>query len=493
MPFSINVLNIILLASSVTIPALYYSTRHINIWYTDETRISIVRYWLYFLILIVSLRTLVGLGFLVTGNELYGIAKFYPIRIAYPNYEFLHGIPYMVLCIAIFFSIHRIGLYISKSNWRYPLMWCFSVILLLAFGGIHGGLVTGNLGISSSVAHLADASINMTVTDTLVTHVDRIVGNVTPAYQAPHSMSHPVGSIIYWQIITKYLPPFMLSVINVMLFSLVFPVILWALRKRLNKMVALQGTLICLMLPAMLIYGRSDDAIFYAFAGIIISLTYVAISEKRYGLTIIVALLLFSALNYTYAALIMLPAMYSFNSDVRLSEVFEYIRLILPHIVISVSIIALSIFILSEVTSFSLLDSFRASVKHNAGSNIVALLDLGKYGRVINDRIMAISDFLIFGGPVFLYLLVQWFRNWNSHITNWHLKNIALFVLLFVLIVNSNGPGEVSRPWGGIYLLIAFCWITKFLRKETEETRWWVIRVQFAWALTLQIPLNYGW
>jgi len=62
-----------------------------------------------------------------------------------------------------------------------------------------------------------------------------------------------------------------------------------------------------------------------------------------------------------------------------------------------------------------------------------------------------------------------------------------------VLIVNSNGPGEVSRPWGSIYLVVGIIWFAELLKHEEESTRWWIIRSQLLWGLTLQTILNFGW
>jgi len=64
---------------------------------------------------------------------------------------------------------------------------------------------------------------------------------------------------------------------------------------------------------------------------------------------------------------------------------------------------------------------------------------------------------------------------------------------MLVLTINSNGPGEVSRPWGSIYLIVGLMWFTELLKHEDDDTRWWIIRAQLLWALALQTTLNFSW
>jgi len=201
---------------------------------------------------------------MATDLSLYAVDKFYPIRIAHPNYGVLDGLPYLAVCGAAVYLLPRIGQQVASSAWRYAMLWGFSVVILLSFGGIHGGFVGGNLGIASSVHHLHDASINATVAETFATHTDRVAGLIEPGYQAPHSTSHPAASVVYWQLLIGSASPLGLSVVNVCIFALGLPVMLWALRRRFDDVTALQGALACLLVPALLVYGRSDDAVFYA-------------------------------------------------------------------------------------------------------------------------------------------------------------------------------------------------------------------------------------
>ena len=106
---------------------------------------------------------------------------------------------------------------------------------------------------------------------------------------------------------------------------------------------------------------------------------------------------------------------------------------------------------------------------------------------------MAIYDFLIFAGPLFLYLFIRLIKTRNKNINELRIKNIALIILLSFLAINSNGPGEVSRPWGSLFILIAFFWIPELFSNEKENTRWLLIRAQLAWALMLQTFINFSW
>lgn len=493
MSLNVNILNILLIATVVFVPVLYLLSRRLQKWKLSETVESIIRYWLYFLIYIVVLRAAVGIWFLLSNSELYGIAKFYPIRIAYPNYEILWGIPFVILCVGILVKLPQIANYIENHSKKYLLVWLFSSFVLLSFGAIHGGPITGNIGISNSVEHIFDTEITQSVAETFATHTDRIKGDIEPGYQAPHSMSHPAAAVAYWQVLRNNTNAFIFSAINVLLFALAFPLIYWALKRRIDETSAMQITLACLLIPSFLIYGRSDDAVYYAMAAAMMLFTYIAVQEKKYHFAIAAGFALAIGINYSYAALIMLPAMFAFNTDIRFFQLWEYIKKIIPHVIIIILVLIASISFITATTGFNLTDGFRASVDHNKSSNIVALLEAGRYARVINDRVMASSDFLLFGGPLFLYMFVRWIQNRSWDIKNWKIKNIALTVLLMTLVINSNGPGEVSRPWGALFMLVAICWFTEFFQKESSENRWALIRVQFAWALILQTPLHFVW
>lgn len=493
MNLEINVLTMLLVSTGLLLPVLFVLIRRMRSWNADENLLTAVHYWLNFLFSVSLLRVLAGLLLMLTGIEIFGINNFYPIRIAYPNYGLIQGLPYLLVCLVVLSQIIRIGEFISSNRMQYLLLWIFSILLLISFGAIHGGFISGNIGIANSSEHLADVSLNATVSDIIATHTDRILGLIAPAYQAPHSASHPVGSLMYWHILSNSLTPIMFSIINVLVFSLAFPVMYWALRRRYDAVTAMQSVLACLFIPAMLVYGRADDAVYYAFAAIIIALVSVAIHERRYALTVGVGALFVGAMNFSYAAIVLLPAMFSFSANTQLAKIPQYLIRVIPHIMIVLVILAIALYFEDLQFGYNWLEAFRASVGHNQASNIVAMLGNGHYERVINDRVMAFYDFLIFAGPLLLYLFVHLIKNINSSFGTWKINSFALFVLMSVLLINSNGPGEVSRAWGSLFLLIGFCWLPEFLSQMSKESRWWLIRTQLVWALMLQTLLNFGW
>jgi len=198
-------------------------------------------------------------------------------------------------------------------------------------------------------------------------------------------------------------------------------------------------------------------------------------------------------MNYSYAAVVLAAAVFSFDAERPLSQVTKYIRSVLPHLLSVLAVALLSTAAITLWLNYQWLDAFIASVQHNAPSTLRELFHRGAYGRVISDRIMTISDFLIFGGPLLLLLLRSLLVEPIGKITDRRIKDIALAALFVVLLINSNGPGEVSRPWGSLFLLIGFYWLADLLKKEEENTRWWIIKSQFWWAITLQTVLNFGW
>jgi hypothetical protein len=346
---------------------------------------------------------------------------------------------------------------------------------------------------AETVHHLHDASINATVAETFATHTDRVAGLIEPGYQAPHSTSHPAASVVYWQLLIGSASPLGLSVVNVCIFALGLPVMLWALRRWFDDVTALQGALACLLVPALLVYGRSDDAVFYALVAMTMAVSWVALDEGRYALSAAAGCLLALAASLSYGAVVLLPAMYSFNTDVRTGQLWGYLRRALPHAAVVVAVVALAVVGQAWLTGFHLLDGFLASVQKSSGTTMVAILSRGDYARALNERVMAISDFLIFAGPVLLYVLIGLARNMNRNVAGWRLRNLALAMLLGALAVHSNGPGEVSRPWGGLFVFLAFAFLAEFLAEQKHETRWWLLRLQFCWALALQVPLHFSW
>ncbi len=493
MPFDISVLNLLLLLSGLFVPLLFASLGKLNGMQIEINLRCVLKYWLYFIISIMCLRLVAGFILTLSGSELFGVAKFYPIRIAYPNYDVLKGLPYLLLCLAALWRLDRIHDFILGSRWKYVVVWAGAVCLLLLFGGIHGGFTAGNIGISNSVEHVADASLNATVRDVFLTHTDRVNGLLKPSYVAPHSTSHPAASIAYWQILTKSVTPLVFSIINVLLFALAFPVIFWALRRRYDDSLAIQGTMVCLLIPAMLIYGRSDDAVYYMFAIVVVAIISVALYESRYSLTLLASGFTFLALNYSYAAVVLLPAALSFSTNTTLSRLWGYVRQVCPHALILIGAVLLALLVEFWATGYEWLRAFQASVHYNHGSTIVPMIVGGEFARVFNDRIMAIYDFIIFSGPLFMYLFIELIRQRSKRIGEWQIRNVALVVLLCLLAINSNGPGEVSRPWGSLFMIIGFFWLTGMISQKIKSIRWSLLRTQFAWSLLLQTPINYGW
>lgn len=488
-----HLLPILLIGSGLAIPILYFIFSYVNKIYTTKDCANVITYWFYFLISVLAIRIIAGLVLLLTNIDLPGIGKFYPIRIAYPNYDLLKGTLFILICLIFFSHINKIRVVITQSKLKYPLIWIFSVILLLCFGGIHGGLSTGNAWMASSMDHIADANLNNTISDLFATHVNRIMGLITPNYQAPHSLSHPAASLAYWQLMLRYTTPFIFSVINVMLFSLAFPTMCWSLRKFTDDATAISGTLLCLIIPALLIYGRSDDAVYYAFASIIFSLLSVAIKDKNYLLTILASIFFIVAINISYAAIVLLPAVFSLNAAIQFNKIMQYIRQVIPHLLILLCILILSLFMEKGFFHYNWLAGFMASVNHNQGTNILSMIKRGLYVRAISDRIMVFYDFLIFSGPAFLYLFITLIKNKNKAFTKWQLKNISLVILLLILAINSNGPGEVARPWGSLFILIGFSWFPELINNNSALTSRFLLGAQFAWALILQIFLNFSW
>src|SRR3990172_222836 len=489
----VNLLNILLISTLVIALPLIQWMRGSALRDMNPTEARVIKNWLIFMIAILFLRAVVGTIFIVGGVSHWSIQKFYPIRIAYPNYGILGGLPYVVIGFIILAYLPSICHFISSNRSRYVLLWAFSVVLSITFGGIHGGLVTGNIGVAGGLDHIHDASLNTTIAETFSTHTDRITGHLEPGYKAPHTLSHPAGSLAYWQLMTHATSPIVFSLINVFILSLAFPVVYWALRRHHPDKDTIQVIIGCMVTPAILVYGRSDDAVSYAFAAVIMSISYISIMEKRYLLTLGTGVLLAVAINLSYAAFILLPALITFSTKEQLKKLWTHIRLVTPHALIITAAVIIVIGITQEVLGYSYLDAFLASVNHNSGSNIVHMLGDGRYWVILNDRIMAICDFLLFGGPLFLYLFYKLLKGADWNIGRWHIRNIALAVLMLVLTINSNGPGEVSRPWGSIYLIVGLMWFTELLKHEDDDTRWWIIRAQLLWALALQTTLNFSW
>ena len=482
-----------LIATILVIPILIYALKYIKRCDFSKPQRDTLGNWIFFLIVIVALRALVGMYLIINNSELYGVSAFYPIRIAHPNYNFLKGVVYLLPFGLIVCFLPKISSMVFKGKFKTLKIWLSSVIVLLMFGAIHGGMVEGNIGISNSESHLFDARINPNLKETFETHTDRIAKKIEPYYQAPHSMSHPATAVVYWQVLRENTNAFVFSAINVCLFSFAFPLIYWALQRRQETTLAAQVTLFCMFIPSYLVYGRSDDAVFYAIAASTMVFTCISIKEKNYQYSALAAFTLAVGLHYSYAALVLFPAVLSFNSEIKLKELWSYLKTILIPSILLALFTLLFLTVYSTATNFNLIEAFSASVNHNSGSNIFSFLDQGKYERILNDRFMAFSDFLIFGGPVFFFLFYGSCKGFNLKFREWKLKNVALSVLLLVLFVNSNGPGEVARPWGMLFVLIALIWVKDLFERESELYVWWAIRLQLIWGLFLQTFLHFSW
>ena len=489
----VNILNILLISTLVIALPIIHWMKGAYLRDMNPTAARVLKNWLMFIVAILLLRALVGTLFMVGGFSHWSVQKFYPIRIAYPNYGILGGLPYVVIGFGILVYLRDICNFTASSPSRYVLLAAFSIVLSVTYGGIHGGLITGNIGVAGGSNHIHDASLNATVAETFSTHSDRIAGQIEPGYKAAHTLSHPAGSLAYWQFMTRAVSPVVFSLVNVVILSFAFPVMYWALRRHHPDKDAIQVVIGCMVTPAILVYGRSDDAIYYAFAAVIMAISYISIKERRYLLTLATGVLLAVAMNISYASFILLPALMSFNTNEQLKKILTHLRLVAPHALLIAAVAIIVIGVIQKYFGYMYLDSFLASVAHNAGSNIVHMLRAGRYWIIINDRVMAICDFLLFGGPLLLHMLYQLFKGADWNIGGWFIRNTTLSVLMLVLMVNSNGPGEVSRPWGSVYLIIGFICFAHALTHEDEKSRWRMIQAQFLWALVLQTTLNFGW
>lgn len=489
----VNILNILLISTLVIALPIIHWMKGAYLRDMNPTAARVLKNWLMFIVAILLLRALVGTLFMVGGFSHWSVQKFYPIRIAYPNYGILGGLPYVVIGFGILVYLRDICNFTASSPSRYVLLAAFSIVLSVTYGGIHGGLITGNIGVAGGSNHIHDASLNATVAETFSTHSDRIAGQIEPGYKAAHTLSHPAGSLAYWQFMTRAVSPVVFSLVNVVILSFAFPVMYWALRRHHPDKDAIQVVIGCMVTPAILVYGRSDDAIYYAFAAVIMAISYISIKEKRYLLTLATSVLLAVAMNISYASFILLPALMSFNGNEQLRKIWTHLRRVAPHALMIIAAVIIMIGATQKYSGYRYVDSFLASVKHNSGTNIVHMLNNGHYWTVLNDRIMTISDILLFGGPLFLYIFYVLLIRADWNIRGWHIRNMALAVLALVLMINSNGPGEISRPWGSVYLIVGFIWFVEILARESEATRWWMLRAQLLWALALQIPLNFAW
>ena len=489
---NINLLSVLLLCTGLGFPLLFVLARYLTFVRMDGSLQSALRYWIYFLYSLVGVRVLMGLFLIVTDIRFYAVAKFYPIRIAYPNYGLFRGLPYVLLCIGMIIYVKPIMDFIIGNRWKYFLLGVFSATFLLFFGAIHGGFVIGNAWMTIAPEHFADATLNSTIYDVFATHANRIAGIIKPAYRAAHTLSHPAGSLAYWHVMTHNTTPIIFAMLNVLLFSLAFPAMYWALNRRFDCLTTFQSVIACLFIPAMLIYGRSDDAVYYSFAAIIASLVSVAVNEKKYMLIPIAACLFVVAINFSYASIVLLPLIFSFIPETRLDQIWQYVRRIIPHLLILIALIFVGMVLESSLTPYKWLDAFNASAHRSNSGTFLFLILHGEYLRAISDRIMAIFDFLIFAGPLFLYIFICLIKSQRKPLGAWRIKSLALLIILSVFSLYSLGPGELARPWGSLFLLIGFFWLPEFLAKESQERRWLLIKMQVAWALALQVFINFS-
>lgn len=490
---SLGFSNIFLCSSLLLIPLLVWSLKNLDRWTSNTTKTLVVRNWMAFIIFVFALRAIVGALSISGIFNHWSVGKFYPIRIAFPNYDIIVGLPYVAITILILIFMRHIGQYILSRPSRYFLLLILAMVLSILFGAMHGGIITGNIGIANDEHHLYDASLNPTTSQIFTTHANRVAEKLKPFYLAAHTLSHPSFSLAYWQIMLYKFPPYIFSLVNVFIFSLSFPIVYWSLARSCSNTQAFQATLVCMLTPALLIYGRADDVIYYSLAAIIMALSHVAIREKRYDLTFLIGILFALAMNFSYASLILLPALLLFNASEPLAKCWQYLRLAIPHVFLIITIVICIIAYMQHLLGYNYITEFLACAKHSASNNIVNMLHNRIYGQILNARVMSVCDILLFGGPFFLYVLYILIKGINLKFVSWPIKNIALTICLVVLMLNSNGPGEQARPWGSLYLLIGIPWFSTLLQQETENTTWWIIRIQLIWALALQVPLNFGW
>jgi hypothetical protein len=439
-------------------------------------------------------RAVVGI-LMLYGVRLWAVSALYPFRVAFPNYALLLGLPYALSLVAVTVFWSRILDIVSTSRWRLLLLWALSCFLSVNFGALHGGLISGNLGIATASDHLHDALINPTFLDTFATHIARVRGAVSPQYLAPHSFSHPAGSIAYWQLAALNLPGIAFSLLNAALFALSFPMLNSALERQIGNNAAVSVTVATMVTPALLIYGRSDDAVYYFVSTAAVSLMFLAVYLRSYWRSGAAAVFLGISMNLSYASATLLPTMFAMTSNVTISPavLWRYVRDIFGAVLIVASIVCVAIVAESLVLKFDYFSGLAASASHAHDYTFAAVLRTGEYVRAFNDRIMTILDFALLGGPLFLFVYLDAVRNLCGPFQAMRLKNVALGLLLIAIVVQMASAGETARDWGSLYPIMGLCFLPDLVSQMALSERLWVIRAQFIWSLLLEALINFSW
>jgi len=486
--------DVLLTGSACLVPALLYAGRRAAPAERSDQKARLIRAWMIVIIVTLAARTLVGL-LILAGVRLWAANAFYPFRIASPNYGALRGLPFAAAMIAVAVLIPRGFAWLSQARLKAVFLWAIAFAVSILSGAIHGGLIAGNLGIATEAARRHDAAINPGLATLFATHVERILGNVGPPYAAPHSLSHPAGSIAYWQLTQKVLPPLGFSMLNAAIFALTFPLLYRTLVKRgSDDRAALGLTLIALFTPGLLIYGRSDDAIFYFLAFAALAAFVIAVERRSALMSAIAGAASVIAANLSYA-FVVLPAIafsFPFRTKVSLSSLAQHVRRILPWSLVVLAILVPGLFLEARLFAFNYWEGFRASASSAHAYTFFAILLSGDYVRAFDDRAMTILDFLLLGGPAFLLVYIQLARELRRT-SEWPLAPIACFVLFAAIIVQMASAGETARDWGMLFPIMGLCFFPDALRALETQELLWLARFQLTWSLLLLIPIDFGW
>jgi len=427
-------------------------------------------------------------------HNLWAVGKFYPFRIAGVNFGLIGGWPYLLACIFIALKFEKIYRWIVASKWPTLSVWAFSLCLLLLFGGIQGGFLKGITGIASSPNHHQDIELADTNLDYFASHVDRTLGQVEPSYRASHSRTHPPFILLYWKLLLSASSPFFFSLCNAILFSFTFPIILWALQRQLPQEVAVGLTLTVLTVPGLLIYGvGSDDALYYLLWSVIMSLAMVGLSEGRFLYIFLATIALLLSVNFTYASIVVLPAMFSFNTRSKLTDLFRYLGSIGHYLLAAAGLLVVGLLVEKSLTGFSFVEGFMAVQTVQKPFTFLSLLARGEIVRAISDRIMVVCEPLLLAGPAFLYLLVRMVRSIRLDIKTWSLAGFSLAVLGIFIAINTPGAGETARGWGGLYILFLFACLPMLAESWHRDDFLKLLKLSLGWGLLLQAFITFIW
>ena len=486
---------ILLIGSAMLIPALVYAGRFGSALTRTALQRSALRAWLVLLITVLVVRALMGVLLASIGGtaHLWAVNEFWPFRIAYPNYGILAGLPFGAVLLVGAIYVDKIYGFVSSRRARFFLLWTVAFVFSVSFGAVHGGLIDGNLGVAVGADHLRDAAINPTLTALFKTHTARILGELLPSYEAPHSVSHPAGAIAYWQAVARGLPPLAFSLLNAAIFSLTFSIINSAIWRQSSPGSVHPATFVTMFAPAMLIYGRSDDAVYYFLALLSVALTAVAFQARKYALSGIAGGVAGIAANFSYASVTLLPSMVTLTVDETIGDLRRYVRHTWIHAAIVGVVICAFLTIEWRALGFNYLSGFLASARRANDLTLAAILASGQIVRAFDDRAMTILDFVLLGGPAFVVVYIAVFRGFLSPPRDWPIRNVALVILFAAIVIEMASAGETARDWGSLFPIMGLCLLPSALSGATESDWVWMMRAQLIWALLLQVPINFGW